>query len=314
MDVDNDSESQLLVLTWNLARCSNEIRRSLAILIWEFLLSFEDERQLFWDKPWTLVSYLFYLSRYVAIFVAFFGVLVSTTLEVTDQLYVIPLWANLSLNPPDVSLGLNQIWLIIEGFCGMISCWSVQIILQLRLYALYERSIKIKRILFSTFAAEAAIVIVIFIIGATRGTAVADFSGNQSRCKVVDVPEWMWAFWATLVGYECILCTLVVFKAYERASIMHDEKNPITSWSGLQNILIRDSVIYYVGICMIYIANMSFWIKALPETFDLATSIAVVYPSLIGCRLMINIRRVYYKPLSQIPLTPSDVSLPLILQ
>jgi len=207
MDVDNDSESQLLVLTWNLARCSNEIRiGSLAILIWEFLLSFEDERQLFWDKPWTLVSYLFYLSRYVAIFVAFFGVLVSTTLEVTDQ--------------------LCYSWLIIEGFCGMISCWSVQIILQLRLYALYDRSIKIKRILFSTFAAEAAIVIVIFIIGATRGTAVADFSGNQSRCKVVDVPEWMWAFWATLVGYECILCTLVVFKAYERASIMHDEKKP----------------------------------------------------------------------------------------
>jgi len=197
----------------------------------------------------------------------------------------------------------------------MISCWSVQIILQLRIYALYDRSIKIRRILLFTFAAEVVTIIVIFILGATRGSAVADFAGNQSRCKVVNVVGWMWAFWVTLFGYECFLCTLAISKAYERAiSSSSEETTPIFSCSGLHNILIRDSVIYYVGICMIYVVNLAFWIKAMPETFDLATSLAVVYPSLIGCRLMINIRRVYYKPLSQIPLTPSDVSLPPILQ
>lgn len=73
----------------------------------------------------------------------------------------------------------------------MISCWSVQsglhdkpsvnrnrltqygiVILQLRIYALYDRSIKIRRILLSTFAAEVVTIIVIFILGATRGSGV----------------------------------------------------------------------------------------------------------------------------------------------
>lgn len=42
-------------------------------------------------------------------------------------------------------------------------------------------------------------------------SAVADFAGNQSRCKVVNVVGWMWAFWVTLFGYvlsdlnDCLL-------------------------------------------------------------------------------------------------------------
>lgn len=43
--------------------------------------------------------------------------------------------------------------------------------------------------------------------------------------------------------------------------------------------------------------------------FDLMTGFAVAFPSLMGSRLMLNVRRAYYKPLMRTVGSPSDIEL-----
>jgi len=45
---------------------------ALALIVWDFFLTFDDERELFWKKPFTLATYLFIWSRYVGLIVTVF--------------------------------------------------------------------------------------------------------------------------------------------------------------------------------------------------------------------------------------------------
>ena len=75
------------------------------------------------------------------------------------------------------------------------------------------------------------------------GTVVAEALGNLSNCRVLYVPHWLWMFWVVILSFECLLCYLAIFKACERVkSTGHMPFSP----RNLQNILLRDSVIYYI--------------------------------------------------------------------
>ncbi|KAG7086842.1 hypothetical protein E1B28_002763 [Marasmius oreades] len=290
------------------------------------------------NKPCSFATCLFYMSRYLTILVTLCGVVVSLSHPMPDSAFVSmsnPPYsystdANITRFPVDVSNGgsssspnnrLSLIprpgfaWFLIEGFLGMTCCWSVQIILQLRLFALYERSLHIKIILILSFCIQLGAIIAIFINGARSGQVKWTAVGPLSKCQVLNVASNFWAFWVTLLAYECLLCCLALNKGYERLRASNQQ---FVTWAGfqvgLQDVLIRDSVGYYMGCCVIYAINLSLWVDSLPNTFDLATGLGVAYPSLIGNRLMINLRRVFYDSQVTNTTSPSEISLPSLDQ
>ncbi|THU96217.1 hypothetical protein K435DRAFT_778670 [Dendrothele bispora CBS 962.96] len=295
-----DVEFQEVLDSWRMTRTGNSIRiASLALLLWDWVLSFEDELTLFWLQPTTFASYLFYLSRYLTMFVSIFGVAVTLSPEVTDRLFLS--------------------WFLVEGFVGMTSCWAVEIILQLRVYAIYDQSPRMKWFLVLTFVLQVSLIFLVLIItgadvGTEKGHLVVEVVKGQSsintRCMVVSVPPWIWAFGLTMAGYEGLLGVLVIYKGFRHAKHTRYYLSHFKG-EGLHEILIRDSIIYDFGIILIYAVNLFLWIEELNDAFDLATSLAIVYPSLIGSHLMFNIRRVHHKPsMNSLASSPSEISLP----
>ncbi|KAL0574798.1 hypothetical protein V5O48_007171 [Marasmius crinis-equi] len=304
--------------TWYTARHGNSIRvGSLAILLWDYALTFEEERQLFW------VGSTFSMYTNLSELIGF-----RTSLTRGRQGYSIcPL-----SNSPDVSPLIEKlaraqvgqparcfvrclVWFLIEGFLGMVVCWSVQIILQLRIFALYDRSPKVKTILVLSFCTQFVSIVVIFANAAHSGKVIRVSAGPLLKCQVMHVESNFWAFWVTLLSYECVLFALALIKGYEHLKLSNRK---LTTWAGLQvglsDILVRDSVIYYLGCCLIYVANLILWVESMPDSFDLATGLAVAYPSLIGNNLMLNLRRVFYDSQMSSVTSPSDISLPSLHQ
>ncbi|EIN08771.1 hypothetical protein PUNSTDRAFT_133952 [Punctularia strigosozonata HHB-11173 SS5] len=57
---------------------------AVVLMLWDFLLTLEDERRLFWKQPFTMASFLFYWNRYVGFAITLFG-LVVVMLPGTDE-------------------------------------------------------------------------------------------------------------------------------------------------------------------------------------------------------------------------------------
>jgi len=160
-------------------------------------------------------------------------------------------------------------------------------------------------ILLSAFLLQIGALISILMFGNLHILVVAETLGYLSRCRAVVVPHLLWLFWVVFLTFEALLCFLAVLKAYER---IKSQGKLVFSSGGLQNIMLRDSVLYYILIMIIYTANLVLWIKQLPDSLDVMTGYAVAFPCVMGSRLMINVRRAHYKPMHTI-YSPSDISL-----
>ncbi|KAJ7151929.1 hypothetical protein C8R46DRAFT_482182 [Mycena filopes] len=64
---------------WDVAFRGHENRIvALTVMVWEYLITLEDERQLFWKRrPWTLATFFFLWNRYVGIILTSVGVVVA---------------------------------------------------------------------------------------------------------------------------------------------------------------------------------------------------------------------------------------------
>lgn len=256
---------------------------TLALVIWEYLITVEDERVLFWKRhPWTFATFLFLWCRYIGILLALWGLFVAVTPGLTDS--------------------LCTSWLRAEGWIGMSVIWSTQAILQLRIYALYEGSPKIAALISTLFLMEVVSIISMFAFASVEGQVVAEAMHDMVRCKVTAVPSWIWLFWITMTSFELLLCILALYKGCQRVYL----RRQFPDHRVLQDILIRDSVIFYVAIQGIYLFNLACWIRDTKDSLDVLTGLAVALPSVMGGRLMINVRRAM--PDTELPLSPSDIS------
>jgi len=197
-------------------------------------------------------------------------------------------------------------WLRVEAWIGLTSSWSVEVILQLRIYALYDRSRKIAVLLLSAFLLQMGCLIALLLFGSLDILVVSESVGYLSRCRAMSVPPLLWLLWVVFLVFECLLCFLAILKAYQR--VKTEGKIPFSS-GGLQDILLRDSVLYYILIMLVYTANIVLWVRQLPDSLDVMTGYAVAFPCVMGSRLMINVRSVHWNPLMHTIPSPSDISL-----
>ncbi|KAF7349444.1 hypothetical protein MSAN_01734400 [Mycena sanguinolenta] len=164
---------------------------------------------------------------------------------------------------------------------------------KLRIYALYDSSPRIAAFVVGAFLLQVLAVIGLFGLGSADNTAFADCSvvaeavGNLVRCNVTSVPKWLWVFWVPVTSFEFLLCVLVIYKGYRRIGS-----------NDLQDILVRDSVMYYLAIQCVYLFNLISWVKDAKASLEVLTALAVALPAIFSGRMMINVRRA---------LAPTDV-------
>ncbi|KAJ7362255.1 hypothetical protein DFH08DRAFT_840570 [Mycena albidolilacea] len=254
------------VHVWQVAVQGHHNRASaLTLMVWDYLITFEDERELFWKRrPWTFATFLFLWVRYG-------GILLISCYS----------------------------WFRLEGGIGMSISWAIQIILQLRIYALYDASPRIGALIVSAFSLEVLAVVGMFGFGSADATVVAEAVGVMVRCNVTAVPAWLWVLWVPVTSFELLLCVLALYKGYQRVES--------TGHKALQDILVRDSVLYYLAIQCVYIFNLFCWVKDVEASLEALTALAVALPSIMSGRMMINLRYALVPPNTMA--SPSEISL-----
>ncbi|KAJ7351383.1 hypothetical protein DFH08DRAFT_957700 [Mycena albidolilacea] len=192
------------------------------------------------------------------------------------------------------------LWIRYVGI--LLTAFGVFVILQLRIYALYDASPRIAALIVGAFAVEILAVIGMFGVGSNHIEAVAEAVGNMVRCKATVVPSWLWLLWIPATSFELLLCVLAVYKGYQRFRTIGHQV--------LHDILVRDSVMYYLAIQCVYIYNLIYWVNDAKTSLEVLTALAIALPSVMGSRLMINVRLALIPPTTLSEISLGEISFP----
>jgi len=242
------------------------------LLVWDTLLTLDDESRLFWRQRFTFPTWLFLWSRYGSIIIHAAGTVVNSL--------------------PDLSDEICFVWLAFEGWFNLSIIVAVELILQLRIYALFNQSRKIGAVLvFTSFVQILSFCMLGVALTMDVRGIVAEDQGFLHRCGFNSVSRISGVFWLGLLGFEGVLLVLGCVKAVEYY------RSPSRMSQRLHYVLLRDSLIYTLVIGLIYGVNIHTWVQYLPDILDPSCGFVIALPSTMVGRMMISVRKVYTESL-----------------
>lgn len=130
-------------------------------------------------------------------------------------------------------------------------------------------------------------------------------------CNPTYLPPFAFLFWVPVIIFETFLFSLALRMAYHNFQ-------EIGSWRGVSmfHIILRDNFIFFVMYVFYhhysspffttltflhsafasYIITAVTWLSANPRYFTLPGSFTCAFTTIMGCRLILNLCRVYYHP------------------
>ncbi|KAJ7131507.1 hypothetical protein C8R43DRAFT_659575 [Mycena crocata] len=212
---------------------------SSAIIIFDHVITLDEEVELIWKSSWSMGKVLFVINRYYT--------LISVIIN------------NYALFSPSLTDSVSLRFFHWQGWTGLIACMIAEVILQMRLYALYFLNKKVLALMVATFIVSSATSAVIMGTVLSGITAHAHPLPGTTFCVPVGVSDYFFAFWLPIIGFESLLCGLALYRGFQtfRAS-----GSLFQSGRHLVAILIRDSVFYFLVMFATYFTNMLVWVSA----------------------------------------------------
>ncbi|KIL64410.1 hypothetical protein M378DRAFT_11435 [Amanita muscaria Koide BX008] len=208
---------------------------SLTWIIYDYFLTLDDEVKLVWPQRWSRGKILFLFVRYYTI-----SVIVLNAIQI--HLFTHPGYAT------DTSC---VVFYILLRVAGGIAVWAIEIIMQLRIYALFGCSSKIaifNALLF--FTSILSCLGIIIYNGVLRQSVIASAVHLPLLgCPVINGGI-QWAEWVPTTIYESILFSFVLFKLFQQG-LMDWRNNTVSMF----NILIKDNMLYFFGVTFVLIFN-----------------------------------------------------------
>ncbi|KAJ7315426.1 hypothetical protein DFH08DRAFT_972123 [Mycena albidolilacea] len=204
-----------------------------------------------------------------------------------------------------VATGSDEFW-----DCKAIICVAMtQVIMQMRIHALYNQNRALKIILSLLFVFEISAEFTMAIAKiATAHPTIAPIPGLQTPLSFCDekIPKYFFAFPIPLMGFESILFALSLYKGY-----IHYQESPNKAWFGsrLVGIIFRDSILFFACGFSMYLLNVLIWALGPYDLFTLSTGWEISVPALAATRVLINMREVYNNPLSDTKVAEETIQL-----
>jgi len=101
-------------------------------------------------------------------------------------------------------------------------------------------------------------------------------------CAPTDIPLWCYWYWVPSLTFESLLLVLASWKTVQEARGIGK--------SQLMVVLIRDSVLYFGGVTLFTVANFLAWYIAPLPLYGMFVGCHIGFQSIIGCRMLLNIR------------------------
>jgi len=235
---------------------------AIALLVFDHLITLDLEIDLVWrHNKQRRTFFLYIFNRFFAlVYLIFDSVSLTPSGEVPSKVCVI--------------------YLLCDGLVTLVTTLCVQGILQLRVYALYDRTRTILTFLVGASILEVASMAILVGITASHLYHLPIISTNTG-CFYEGLLGFSALFWVPGLLYEPILLLLVLYKAWPfRNKRMR---------SNLITRIARDSLTYCAAIFAILFISAIIW-SLFPTYINIVNPWSAALPSILGSRLLLNMR------------------------
>ncbi|EIN08912.1 hypothetical protein PUNSTDRAFT_134086 [Punctularia strigosozonata HHB-11173 SS5] len=249
---------------------------SLTWVLHDYILTVRDEARYIWPGKWNLGKFLFFWVRYYTIALALFDV---------AQIH--------SFATFQPSLTTCVVMDAMIRVVGALSLWAIEIVMQLRIYAIFRCSKPVAIVNIVLFLASVGGFMWILVHNALGRAAVIKTAKALPipGCPVVHTGI-EWAQWVPATAYEGVLFLFALFKTASRyvkdlrsqgARRTHTKKT-------LYNLMLQDNLLYFFGIACILVFNnlMVVNVTHIPW-FSYGPFHAVT--GIMTCRMLIHLRK-----------------------
>ncbi|KAH7922219.1 hypothetical protein BV22DRAFT_673743 [Leucogyrophana mollusca] len=231
---------------------------ALSFLFWELCITFDDEVNLIWSKPWgSLVKWLFLLTRYVGLASIASGRALGTAGHSS-------------------ALSCREA-LALQVSMTRILFTLVEIILMLRLYALYNRDPRIAA--FLVFLAVLGAVVA--IVGLSNTVPSSHF---DELCHIIRIDTPLSSFSFVFVGTEGVILLLTILKYIHS---LHSIRNS----TPIVKLMLRDGTLAFCAVTSLLIPTSVLLVVHNGALGSVTNSWYNTVLSSAGCRLILNMQR-----------------------
>ncbi|KAF8576438.1 hypothetical protein K439DRAFT_1664600 [Ramaria rubella] len=232
---------------------------AIALLFYDYFLTFPAEVRHFWRCEWSLTTVLFLFNRYFGI-ISSLSYLIFDAASVSDEACQRFVW-----------------WISVGAIASIVNS---ELILLICIYATYQRNLRVLLLTGGLIGASALTSLLIDIIGKPKGLSRASFGVSGCATKV---PSFFFAGWIPFLVVEMVLCFLMGHRAF---MVLKTGTNSPLLW-----LIVRDSVTYFLTIESVVLTNCLIWAVAPIEWAPFALSWEIVLPCVLGSRLLLDIRQ-----------------------
>ncbi|KAF9483245.1 hypothetical protein BDN70DRAFT_342950 [Pholiota conissans] len=211
----------------------------LTSLVWvlhDHFITLEDEVNYIWKQRRSFSRFMYFWIHYFTIFLVLFDV-------VQIHSFTIPGVASRSLciaADPITRMG------------GAIGLWSVEIVMQMRIYIIYRRNKKIA--LFNGIIFAISIVFFVWVLvqnAVRRSILIAQIVQlPRTGCPAINGGS-QWAQWVPATGFEVILFGFAIAKCF----ISSSARTKLNERPSLIAILLRENILYFFAVTSVLIFN-----------------------------------------------------------
>ncbi|KAF8878308.1 hypothetical protein BD779DRAFT_1214954 [Infundibulicybe gibba] len=231
---------------------------ALIFLAWDLVMSFGDEYEYMWKRNWTPVKCIYLFCRY-------FSLVVQIVNHVVTQ-------GPMSKVP--VARTFCRTWFAFQGACTISLVFSINALLMLRVYALYDRSRRVATFLVIIFFADVISVSI-------QSYLCVKASVFDQACLMTDTPP-------TVVS--CCIEMLVMQGTLWGMTWWKRNRNESWTRTPLVSLVVRDGAFIFVGTFAIMASALPYamFVKSLEHV---AFSWFIAFLAFSACRLTINLLR-----------------------
>ncbi|KAI0371864.1 hypothetical protein BV20DRAFT_940904 [Pilatotrama ljubarskyi] len=179
-------------------------------------------------------------------------------------------------------------WFRWQGWTGVITFIVAELILQLRLYALYFRDKRVLACMLTICLGAAASSAFVMGDALAHITSVAvTLPSGSTVCVPTGLPSHFYAFWIPMLVSESVLCGLALFRGFQSYS---PGSTVFQSGKRIIEILVRDSLFYFVIIFATYLTNTIIFFTRPDSEVEISIGFAVALSVVMANRLCLNVR------------------------
>ncbi|KZT12009.1 uncharacterized protein LAESUDRAFT_162925 [Laetiporus sulphureus 93-53] len=258
---------ELLQLARDARSTSYATLSGLALLLFDHVLTFQQEVDLFWKGPLSLTKILYLWNRYFS--------LIALSIDVAIHMSAISSNSNRC-----------EDYLQVQGSLATVITATVDFVLVLRVWILYHRNRTMLYVLVFLFASEVIAMEIISVYSDLPLKEYAHLGSTITGCYSLTVPKYFKVYVVPSLIVSAIMFAMTVYKCGMSLKGYRGATMPLIT------LFLRDGVLWFLAVVVILVTDILIWSLARATLAELMIGLSCALYSVIASRVLLNIRSV----------------------